>query len=62
MERMQAEARHAAAGGVVGLPIIEATHVWGHHAIEFLAIGTAVIRFAAGGGIPRPRLVLTLED
>jgi uncharacterized protein YbjQ (UPF0145 family) len=62
MERMQAEARHAAATGVVGLQIIEANHVWGHHAIEFLAIGTAVSRFAERGGVPRPRLVLTLDD
>lgn len=62
MERMQAEARHAAASGVVGLQIIEANHVWGHHAIEFLAIGTAVNRFADRGSVPRPRLVLTLDD
>ncbi len=45
MERMQAEARQAQAGGVVGLQIHESRHVWGHHAIEVMAIGTAVDRF-----------------
>jgi uncharacterized protein YbjQ (UPF0145 family) len=40
----------------------EANHVWGHHAIEFLAIGTAVDRFRERGSIPRPRLVLTLDE
>jgi uncharacterized protein YbjQ (UPF0145 family) len=62
MERMQAEARQAQASGVVGLQIHEANHVWGHHAIEFLAIGTAVDRFRERGSIPRPRLVLTLDE
>jgi len=62
MERMQTEAVQAGAGGVVGVQIHEANHIWGHHAIEFLAIGTAVTRFGERGAIPRPRLVLTLDD
>jgi hypothetical protein len=35
--------------GIVGVQIIEKNHIWGHHAIEFFAIGTA-------------RLVVTLGD
>ncbi|HUR22495.1 MAG TPA: heavy metal-binding domain-containing protein [Acidimicrobiales bacterium] len=62
MERMQAEARQAGATGVVGVQIHEANHIWGHHAIEFLAIGTAVARFRDRGTLARPRLVLTLDD
>ena len=62
MERMQAEARQAQAGGVVGVQIHESNHVWGHHAMEFLAIGTAVDRYRERGAVPRPRLVLTLDD
>jgi hypothetical protein len=56
MERMQAEARQAGAGDVVSLQIIEGNHVWGHHAIGFLAVGTAINRFAdRGSGPARPR-------
>ncbi len=62
MERMQYEARQAGAGGVVGVQIIEKNHVWGHHAIEFFAVGTAVTRYREGGPAIRPRLVLTLDD
>jgi len=62
MERMQYEARQARSDGVVGVQIIEKSHVWGHHAIEFLSICTAVVRFRTGGPPLRPRLVLTLDD
>ncbi len=62
MERMQYEARQSRSDGVVGVQIIEKSHVWGHHAIEFLSIGTAVVRFRTGGSSLRPRLVLTLDD
>ena len=61
MERMQYEARQVGAAGVVGVQIIEKNHVWGHHAIEFFAVGTAVTRFREGGLASRPRLVLTLD-
>ena len=62
MERMQYEARQVAAEGVVGVQIIEKNHIWGHHAIEFFAIGTAVTRYREGGPLARPRIVLTLDD
>ena len=62
MERMQYEAQQVESEGVVGVQIIEKNHVWGHHAIEFFAIGTAVTRYRDGGGSLRPRLVLTLDQ
>jgi uncharacterized protein YbjQ (UPF0145 family) len=61
MERMQYEAKHVGAQGVVGVQIVEKSHIWGHHAIEFFAIGTAVTRYREGGTL-RPRMVLTLDD
>jgi len=62
MERMQYEARQVQSDGVVGVQIIEKSHVWGHHAIEFLSIGTAVVRFRTDSPPLRPRLVLGLDD
>lgn len=62
MERMQYEAQQVGAGGVVGVQITEKNHVWGHHAIEFFAIGTAVQRYREGGLALRPRMVLTLDN
>ncbi len=40
MERMQREADELQAGGIVGARIIERSHGWGSHVIEFFAIGT----------------------
>lgn len=62
MERMQYEAKQVGSQGVVGVQIVEKSHVWGHHAIEFFAIGTAVLRYRDGGSALRPRMVLTLDD
>jgi uncharacterized protein YbjQ (UPF0145 family) len=61
MERMQFEAQQVEATGVLGVQIVEKNHVWGHHAIEFFAIGTAVTRFATERPTLRPRLELGLE-
>ena len=62
MERMQYEAQQVQAEGVVGVRITEKNHIWGHHAIEFFAIGTAVTRYREGGSLTKPRLVLSLDD
>ena len=43
MERMQTEADELQAEGIVGARIIERSHGWGSHVIEFFAIGTAVV-------------------
>jgi uncharacterized protein YbjQ (UPF0145 family) len=42
MGRMQAEAESHGADGIVGMQIVEKTHIWNPHVIEFMAIGTSV--------------------
>jgi uncharacterized protein YbjQ (UPF0145 family) len=42
MARMQAEAETHGADGIVGMQIVEKTHIWSPHVIEFMAIGTSV--------------------
>jgi uncharacterized protein YbjQ (UPF0145 family) len=49
MTRMQAEADRFGASGIVGVRSGVANHVWGEHATEFLAIGTAVRQIDAAG-------------
>jgi uncharacterized protein YbjQ (UPF0145 family) len=61
MERMQNEADEAQAEGIVGARIIERSHGWGSHVIEFFAIGTAVISISDDHQIDRPALVLPLQ-
>ena len=60
MERLQNEADEAQAEGIVGARIIERSHGWGSHVIEFFAIGTAVISISDDHQIDRPALVLPL--
>jgi uncharacterized protein YbjQ (UPF0145 family) len=40
--RMQAEATQAQASGIVGVSVAVHNHVWGEHATEFFATGTAI--------------------
>jgi uncharacterized protein YbjQ (UPF0145 family) len=61
MERMQGEADDAKADGIVGARIIERSHGWGSHVIEFFAIGTAVISISDEHEIEKPTLVLPLQ-
>ena len=60
MERMQTEADEAQAGGIVGTRIVERSHGWGSHVIEFFAIGTGVIPTSTDHTIEQPALVLPL--
>jgi uncharacterized protein YbjQ (UPF0145 family) len=60
MERMQVEADEAQAGGIVGAKIIERSHGWGSHVIEFFAIGTGVIATSDDHEIEKPAMVLPL--
>src|SRR5690348_12107320 len=62
MERMQTEAVSLKAEGVVGAQIVERSHGWGSHVIEFFAVGTAVISISADHTIPAPALSLLLND
>ena len=60
MERMQTEASEVQAGGIVGAQIIERSHGWGSHVIEFFAIGTGVVPSRDDHVIEQPALVLPL--
>jgi len=62
MERMQAEARDLGARGIVGMHMIEGSHGWGAHVIEFFAVGTAVIPIDGAQPVAAPALVLPLSD
>jgi uncharacterized protein YbjQ (UPF0145 family) len=62
MERMQAEAMNLGAHGIIGARIIEGSHGWGSHIIEFFAVGTAVVAISADHMIPTPGLMLTLNN
>jgi uncharacterized protein YbjQ (UPF0145 family) len=60
MERLQAEADELQAEGIVGARIIERSHGWGSHVIEFFAIGTSVVSTNPDHQIEKPALVLPL--
>jgi uncharacterized protein YbjQ (UPF0145 family) len=60
MERMQNEADELQAGGIVGARIIERSHGWGSHVIEFFAVGTAVVVTNEDHEIEKPTMVLPL--
>ncbi|HLI40472.1 MAG TPA: heavy metal-binding domain-containing protein [Streptosporangiaceae bacterium] len=62
LSRMQAEAASAKASGIVGVGIAVSNHVWGEHATEFLATGTAIRRLAEQDRLPEtsPKPAFTL--
>jgi uncharacterized protein YbjQ (UPF0145 family) len=62
MERMQAEAEGMRAHGIVGVTVDETNHTWGPSILEFAAVGTAVAAIRDDHQIPRPSLVLTVND
>jgi len=61
-ERMQNEAEELQARGIVGAQIVERSHGWGSHVIEFFAIGTAVVVAEDEVAIQEPALVVPLSD
>ncbi|MFY9929290.1 MAG: heavy metal-binding domain-containing protein [Streptosporangiaceae bacterium] len=65
LARMQAEAAQARSSGIVGVTVDVKNHVWGEHATEFLATGTAVRRLAAEHQLPdsspKPTFTLGLD-
>jgi uncharacterized protein YbjQ (UPF0145 family) len=61
MDRMQQEATELGAEGIVGVQLVEKSHFWGSHVIEFLAIGTAVRPIRADHVIDPPVMVMTLD-
>ena len=60
--RMQAEAAQVGSSGIVGVTVEVKNHVWGEHATEFLATGTAVRRLADEHKLPEtsPKPTFTL--
>ena len=62
LTRMQAEATQARSSGIVGVTVAVSNHVWGEHATEFLATGTAIRRLAAEHRLPEtsPKPTFTL--
>jgi uncharacterized protein YbjQ (UPF0145 family) len=60
MGRMETEAQALQAGGIVGARVIERSHGWGSHVIEFFAVGTAVVPTSDEHSIEAPSLVLPL--
>jgi len=66
MARMRAEAAEARASGIVGVTVEVKNHVWGAHATEFLATGTAVRRLTDEHRLPetspKPTFTLGLDD
>jgi uncharacterized protein YbjQ (UPF0145 family) len=62
MARMRAEAAQVGASGIVGVTVDVKNHVWGEHATEFLATGTAVRRLADERKLPQttPKPTFTL--
>jgi uncharacterized protein YbjQ (UPF0145 family) len=65
LSRMQAEAAEAQATGIVGVNVAVYNHVWGEHATEFLATGTAIRRLGDEHRLqatsPKPTFTLALD-
>jgi uncharacterized protein YbjQ (UPF0145 family) len=66
LARMQAEATEARSSGIVGVSVAVSNHVWGEHATEFLATGTAIRRLADEHRLPetspKPTFTLGLDS
>ena len=64
--RMQTEASQAQASGIVGVNVAVSNHVWGEHATEFLATGTAIRRLSDEHRLPattpKPTFTLGLDN
>lgn len=62
MERMQSEATHLKAQGIVGVQLHEGRYSWSSHVIEFFCVGTAVIPIREDHHIPTPQLMLSVNN
>ncbi len=61
MTRMEDEANRLQAEGVVGVQLVEKSHMWGSHTIEFLAVGTGVRSLRADHVVPPPVPVVSMD-
>jgi len=62
MTRMQDEASRLGASGIVEVKLIEKSHMWGSHTIEFLALGTAVTKEEGAAPLLTPQSVISLDN
>ena len=62
MTRMEEEATRLQATGIVGVQLVEKSHMWGSHTIEFLAIGTGVRSIRDDHVVPAPVPVITMDN
>jgi uncharacterized protein YbjQ (UPF0145 family) len=62
MTRMQDEANRLGASGIVEVKLIEKSHMWGSHTIEFLALGTAVTAEEGAAPMLTPQTVISLDN
>ena len=62
MTRMQDEGNALGATGIVGVRLEEKSHQWGSHTIEFLSIGTAVTKTTGDVTLPRPTVIISLDN
>jgi hypothetical protein len=46
----------------VGVRLEEKSHQWGSHAIEFLALGTAVTKRSGEVTLPKPTTIISLDN
>jgi uncharacterized protein YbjQ (UPF0145 family) len=61
MTRMQDEATQLGATGIVGVRLEEKSHQWGSHTIEFLSLGTAVLKTSDNVTLAKPVTIITLD-
>src|SRR5712691_7053872 len=65
LARMQAEAAQVGSSGIVGVNVAVLNHVWGEHATEFFATGTAIRRLSEEHRLPttspKPTFTLGLD-
>ena len=62
MTRMQDEANRLGASGIVEVKLIEKSHMWGSHTIEFLALGTAVTKEEGAPPLPQIQSTISLDN
>jgi uncharacterized protein YbjQ (UPF0145 family) len=62
MGRIQDEADQAEAAGMVGVEIQEHNHGWGSHTVEFVAIGTAIVKTERAAALATPAPVISLDN
>jgi hypothetical protein len=46
----------------VGVRLEEKSHQWGSHTIEFLSLGTAVLKTSDQVTLPKPTTIISLDN